>query len=77
MKKFNKVLFFLFFAFSTLTAYAQGSDEVEMADIFRQDGKIYTVIFGVAVILIGIVLLLIRIDRKVFNLEKRVEQEGK
>ena len=75
MKKLSKVLFLLVFMFATLQSFAQGSNEVEMADIFRQDGKIYTVIFGVAVILIGIVLLLIRIDRKVFNLEKRVEED--
>ena len=75
MKKFSKLLFFLFLTINTLQSFAQGGEDVEMADAFRADGKIYYVIAGVAVILIAIVLLLVVIDRKVFRLEKRVEKE--
>ena len=55
----------------TLQSFAQGSEEVEMADVLRQDGKIYSVVFGLVVILTAMIILLIRVDRKVF----RVEQE--
>jgi uncharacterized membrane protein YciS (DUF1049 family) len=47
-----------------------------MADILRQDGKIYTVVFGVVIILTAMIILLIRMDRKIFRLEKQVKKEG-
>ncbi len=54
-------------------AYAQVDNTVEMADILRQDGKIYTVVFGLLVILTGLILFLIRVDKKIFTLEKNIE----
>lgn len=53
--------------------YAQVDNTVEMADILRQDGKIYTVVFGLLVILTGLILFLIRVDKKIFTLEKNIE----
>jgi hypothetical protein len=40
-----------------------------MADTFRQDGKIYVVIAVAGVILIGIVIFLIMLERKIKRLE--------
>ena len=54
----------------TSTSFAQGSSEVEMADVLRQDGKIYTVVFGLVVILTAMIILLIRVDRRLFRLEQ-------
>ena len=42
-----------------------------MADVMRSNGKIYVVVAVLAVIFIGIILYLIRIDRKISKLEKR------
>jgi hypothetical protein len=42
-----------------------------MADAFRQDGKIYVVVLGLVIILTGVVMFLIRVDRKLNRLEKR------
>lgn len=54
----------------SFTASAQASD-IEMADQFRADGKIYVVIAVVSVVLIGLFAYLFRLERKVSALEKR------
>lgn len=60
---------------STLSTFAQSSTEVEMADVLRQDGKIYTVVLGLVVILTAMIILLIRLDRKVFRMEREWKNE--
>ncbi len=67
MKAF--LLFLVSFTIS-FTASAQASD-IEMADQFRADGKIYVVIAVVSVVLIGLFAYLFRLERKVTELEKR------
>ncbi len=64
--------FFLLLVSITLsfTASAQASD-IEMADQFRADGKIYVVIAVVSVILIGLFAYLFRLEKKIVDLEKR------
>lgn len=52
--------------------FSQGSKSVEMADTFREDGKIYVVVLGLVIILTGVVAFLIVVDRKLFKLEKRM-----
>jgi hypothetical protein len=44
---------------------------VEMADALRANGKIYVVVLGLVIILTGVILFLVRIDRKIHKLEKR------
>lgn len=51
----------------------QAQAEVEMADQFRADGKIYVVIAIAAIILTGIFIYLFRLDRKITDLEKRIK----
>ena len=53
----------------SFTASAQAID-IEMADQFRADGKIYVVIAVVSVVLIGLFAYLFRLERKVTELEK-------
>ena len=54
-----------------LLVQAQGpSTGVEMADTMRQSGKIYVVIAVILTIFAGIVLYLVRLDRKISRLEK-------
>lgn len=45
---------------------------VEMADGFRADGKIYVVIAVISTILAGISIYLINLDRKITNIEKKI-----
>ena len=44
--------------------------QVEMADTFRSDGKIYVVILVALIILIGIFLYLYRIEKKINDFNK-------
>ncbi len=50
------------------------AETVEMADNFREDGKIYVVVAVVCAILVGIFVYLIGIDRKVSKLEKEIKK---
>ena len=61
--------------FTSLNSLAQGTADAEMADVLRQDGKIYTVVFGLVVILTAMIILLIRVDRKLFRLEREQKRE--
>jgi hypothetical protein len=73
MKLFRKIgsLFFLFFSFDS---FCQSVEKVEMADILRKDGKIYTVVFGLVAILSVMIILLIRVDKKISRLEKELKK---
>ncbi|TAG58927.1 MAG: CcmD family protein [Cytophagales bacterium] len=52
----------LFFVCSIYNVFSQS---VEMADAFRQDGKIYVVLAVITVMLTSIFFVLIRLDRKI------------
>ena len=74
MKKFSGVILIglILPAFSSL---CQSTEKVEMADVLRQEGKIYTVVFGLVIILTAMIILLIRVDRKIFHLEKEMKKD--
>lgn len=67
-----KYLFSLLLIAFFQSAMAQ---EIEMADQMRADGKIYVVVGVLLIILVGILLYIVSIDRKLKRLEKEVEQE--
>ncbi|WP_151085814.1 CcmD family protein [Hymenobacter baengnokdamensis] len=54
-------------------ASAVAADQPEMADALRQSGKIYVVVLVIVIILSGLLLYLVRLDRKVSRLEREVE----
>ena len=56
----------LLFSFGCLAQ----SSEIEMADTLRSNGKIYVVLLTVLIVLIGLFLFLLYLDRKISNLEK-------
>ena len=51
------------------------SGEPEMADLLRSNGMIYVVVGVILIVLIGLILYLVSLDRKIGKLEK--EMEGK
>jgi hypothetical protein len=55
-----------------LVAMFAGAQEktAEMADVMRSNGRIYVVVAVVVLILLGLILYMIRIDRKIGKLEK-------
>ncbi len=65
-----RALLILFFSLFSFVASAQASD-IEMADQFRADGKIYVVIAVISVVVIGLFAYLFRLESKVSALEKR------
>ncbi len=75
MKHF-KLIVILFLVFISVDSVSQSVEEVEMADVLRRDGKIYTVVFGVVTILTALIILLVRVDRKLFKLEALFKKEN-
>ncbi|HQW23942.1 MAG TPA: CcmD family protein [Bacteroidia bacterium] len=69
MKKINYLLFTLLAIVSPVIGFAQNSD-IEMADTMRSNGKIFVVIGVIGIILVGILIFLLLIDKKVRILEK-------
>jgi hypothetical protein len=65
----KKTVLSLLFSVSLLVSMAQDSS-AEMADTFRSNGKIYVVVAVMLTILAGIILYLIRLERKISRLEK-------
>ncbi|HEX6846676.1 MAG TPA: CcmD family protein [Chitinophagaceae bacterium] len=63
----KKLITIFIFICSTFLTNAQN---VEMADKMKENGKIYVVIAVMLAILAGLVLYLVRIDRKISKLEK-------
>jgi CcmD family protein len=54
-------------------ATAATADQPEMADALRASGKIYVVVLVIVIIISGLLLYLVRLDRKVSRLEREVE----
>lgn len=71
---FKKISFLSLFLFSILSA-VQAQEKVDMADAMRSNGKIYVVVTVLTVILIGLFIFLISIDRKVSRLEKEKSKQ--
>ena len=66
-----KKLCLLLFLFASFFANAQGP---EMADTFRQEGKIYVVIIVLAIVFVCIVGILVILERKLSRLEKEIKE---
>jgi CcmD family protein len=75
---FLKKIYFILsmLALSSMSAFAQKTESVEMADAFRADGKIYVVITVVAIILTGIFIYLISLDKKIGKMEKEYQDQN-
>ncbi|WP_379093002.1 CcmD family protein [Pedobacter sp. UC225_65] len=67
MKKFAFTLMMLI---TSLNLFAQNND-IEMADALRSNGKIYIVVICVVIILVGLLIYLFTLDRRLKMLEKK------
>lgn len=72
----NFALVLSLLCYAVANAQAPNGD-VEMADKLKADGKIYVVVGVVLIILIGLLLYLVRIERKVAKLEEEMEADNK
>ncbi len=67
----RKIYATILLMFISFTGVAQSSSQqTEMADLMRSDGKIYVVTAVIITIFAGIVIYLVRIERKMNRLEK-------
>ena len=64
----SRLVMFLFFLLVNFTSFAQ--DKTEMADIMRNNGKIYVVVAVCLTILIGLFLYVFALDRKIRKMER-------
>jgi K+-transporting ATPase A subunit len=55
-----------------LVSIAVKAESVQMAETMRSEGKIYVVIAVLAIILLGLIVYLITIDKKLGKLEKEI-----
>jgi hypothetical protein len=67
----HKLISTLFLLLLNFLTFAQNQN-VEMADTFRSNGKIYVVVAVILTIFAGIIIYLIRLDRKISRLEKEL-----
>jgi len=63
----KKLISISIFSFITLLTNAQGTNTASM---MRENGKIYVVVAVMLTILAGLVLYLVRLDRKITRIEK-------
>lgn len=66
----KKIALTLFMLLITLNMFAQ-ENGVEMADAMRSDGKIYVVVAIILIILLGLLVYLFSLDRRLKMLEKK------
>ncbi len=76
MTKLIKYLSIIICLLSTFTLAAQDNVQpnVEMANVLHENGKIYLVVLVLLTIFAGVLIMLIRIERKLIKLEKENKQ---
>ncbi|HSU28849.1 MAG TPA: hypothetical protein VLJ68_10735 [Chitinophagaceae bacterium] len=71
MKALKKIVVLIAVFFTSHLLFAQdGSKKVEMADGMRSNGKIYVVVAVMLTILAGLIIYIVRLDRKISRIEK-------
>jgi hypothetical protein len=72
-----KTLVKIFTAFMLFVAPFTGvaQNDVPMADELRSSGKIYVVVAILLVILIGLLIYVLVVDRKITRLEKKLDEK--
>ncbi|MCZ4244457.1 CcmD family protein [Pedobacter punctiformis] len=65
----KKITFSLILMITALQLFAQDNG-VEMADTLRSNGKIYVVVTCIVIILIGLILYLFSMDKRLKKIEK-------
>lgn len=68
-----KSILTVFLSFMVVFAFGQNPNEVEMADVMRDNGKIYVVVGVLLLILLGMFSYLITLNRKLSKLEKELK----
>lgn len=72
-RRLGSILGFLLLSFA---AFSQDVNQPEMADLLRSNGKIYTVVAVLGIVLSGLFVYLFLTERKLSKLEKQVKEKG-
>ena len=71
MGKSRHLFGFIVLLLLSSTGFSQTDEgKVDMADTMRSNGRIFVVVAVVVVILIGLILYLVRLDKKISKVEK-------
>lgn len=70
MKKLKYLLASLLLLACSTIAFAQDSPQSGFGGMMRSNGRIYVVVAVMLTILLGLILYLVRLDRKISKLEK-------
>ena len=65
----KKILFSVLLMITSLQLFAQDNG-VEMADALRNNGKIYVVVVCIVIILLGLLIYLFSIDKRLKKIER-------
>ena len=57
-----------------ISNFANANNEIEMADQFRAEGKIYIVIAVISIVFAGFVAFVLYLDNKISKIEKKLNQ---
>ncbi len=71
----KKILTLVIFILSAVTSFAQDNG-IEMADTLRNNGKIYIVVICIVIILVGLLVYLFNLDRRLKMLEKKSNKKN-
>jgi len=71
----RKIFLTLILLITTFQLFAQNND-IEMADALRSNGKIYIVVISVVIILVGLLIYLFAIDKRLKMLEKKSDAKN-
>jgi len=66
-----------FLAFLLFCGFNASAQEVEMADSFRSEGKIYVVVTIIMIVLTGLIVYLFMMDKKLSRMEKMIGDKQK
>ena len=68
--KWKKIILLLLLLIFSIITNARDGTKVQMADLMRSNGRIYVVVAVMLTILIGLILYVVRLDRKITKLER-------
>lgn len=72
----NKMFLFFIALISSASLFAQTVSEPKMADLLRENGKIYVVIAVLLIIFVSIIGFLIYLERKVKQLNDKIDNKS-
>ncbi len=68
-----RIVSLISFVLMSFSVLAQDTDQPIMADTFRADGKIYTVVAVLGIVLLGMFVYLFLTERKLAKIEKELK----